>query len=343
MQQNGKRADTGPFIRLLLETVDPGAEGAPPGRERAAASACRFFEAEVLYVVTPENSGWRKVTFGPDGPLGEERLDRLTGIVRNVVNRRSGFLESRPTAHGAFHRHRDGWPGMETASYVAVPLLRRGRIHGAVVLLRATGRPSFTEDDLHCAEAFAGALAVRGETVDRLEELGRMARTDPLTRLANYRCLREEMTRVLHSGRHLGESFAIVMVDIDNLRRINDRLGHLAGSEVLCRFSRLLERHVRAEDLIAKYGGDEFILLLPGASREGAETVAMRVREAAQEEASGLTRGDRLSCSCGVALFPEDGTDYASLISAADRAVIRDKMGGRDPLSVEEPENRRAA
>ena len=343
MENNVGSAAEGPFVRLLLETLDLGGEGEPPLREKQFSEACRLFEADLLYTVTPIEVGWTKTAFGPDGAAGETKIERLTGIVRNVLSRRSGFLESRLAARGAFHRHLDGWPGIDTGSYIAVPLRRRGRAHGSLVLLRSTGRPSFTIDDLRRAESFAAALAVRADVEEKLAELGRMARTDPLTRLANYRCLREELARAIHTGLHLGESFAIVMVDVDNLRRVNDRFGHLAGSEILRRFARVLERNVRGGDLVAKYGGDEFIVLLHETTREGATTVADRIRESVRAEVTGVTPREHVSCSCGIAIFPEDGSDYATLITVADRALVRAKMGGRDPLSTQDPEERRAA
>jgi diguanylate cyclase (GGDEF)-like protein len=343
MENNVSLAAEGPFVRLLLETLDLGGEGEPLPRERQLSEACRLFEADILYTVTPAETGWSKAAFGPDGAVGETRIERLTGIVRNVLSRRSGFLESRLAARGAFHRHLDGWPGVDTGSYIAIPLRRRGRAHGSLVLLRSTGRASFTIDDLRRAESFAGALALRADIEEKLAELGRMARTDPLTRLANYRCLREELARAIHTGLHLGESFAIVMVDVDNLRRVNDRFGHLAGSEILRRFARVLERNVRGGDLVAKYGGDEFIVLLRESTREGATAVADRIRESVHAEVAGMTAKDRISCSCGIALFPEDGSDYATLITAADRALVRAKWGGRDPLRAKEAEERRAA
>ena len=336
-------AAEGPFIRLLVEIVDAGANGDSATPDRHLSEACRLLEADVLYTVTPADAAWRKMGVGPDGVVAVTRLERLAGIVRNVLTRRSRFLEARLIPHGPFLRHWDGWPGIDTGSYIAVPLQHRGTVSGALVLLRASGRASFTGEDLDRVESLARALAARAAIEERLAELDRKARTDPLTRLANYLCLREELARAIHAGRPMGESFAIVMADVDNLRRINDRYGHLAGSDVLRRVARVLERSVRAGDLVAKYGGDEFIILLRETTREGAATAAQRIRETVAREVSGPTRKDPISCSCGIALFPDDGTDYAGLITAADRDLVRAKLGGRDPLTVEEPEGRRAA
>jgi diguanylate cyclase (GGDEF)-like protein len=181
------------------------------------------------------------------------------------------------------------------------------------------------------------------ENEERLTAMGRLARTDGLTQLANYRCLREILPQAFARASDLGEPLSLVMVDVDNLKHVNDRYGHLAGSEVLRRMGRVLARYVRGEDIVAKYGGDEFVIVLPGSTREEAIVVAERVREAVASEVTGPTPEDRISCSSGIACYPDDGTDYVSLISAADRALFSAKVRGRNAVVSCGEGERRAA
>ncbi len=332
------------FVRLLLGIVDLGGEASPGALGRPLGEVCRSLDADVLYTVIPQNSAWTKIGYGPDGERGAFPLTRPTGIVRHVLSQRSRLIESRlPSSGGAFNRHQDGWPKFETGSYVAVPIHRGGRTRGVLVLLRSEGRPPFGIPDLLSAELLAEAVGLRMDGEERLQALARLARTDGLTQLANYRCLREILPAACARAHDLGEPLSLVMVDVDNLKHVNDRYGHLAGSEVLRRMGRVLARYVRGDDIVAKYGGDEFVIILPGATREEAIAVAERVREAVASEVTGPTPQDRISCSSGIACYPEDGTDYASLIGAADRALFSAKIRGRNAVVSCREEERRAA
>jgi diguanylate cyclase (GGDEF)-like protein len=303
-----------------------------------------MLDADLLYTVVPRASGWMKIGYGPEGERASIPLTRPTGIVRHVLSQRAHLVESRlPSSGGAFNRHQDGWPRFETGSYVAVPIHRGGRTRGVLVLLRSEGRPPFGIPDLVSAELLAEAVGLRMEGEDRIQSLARLARTDGLTQLANYRCLREILPSACARASDSGEPLSLVMVDVDNLKRVNDRYGHLAGSEVLRRMGRVLARYVRGDDVVAKYGGDEFVIILPGSTREEAIVVAERVRDAVSSEVIGPTPEDRISCSSGIACYPEDGTDYVSLIGAADRALFSAKIRGRNAVVSCREEERRAA
>lgn len=332
------------FTRLLLGVVDPGGENPPASLGRPLAEVCRILDVDILYLVTPREAGWVKTGYGPDGERASFPVARLTGIARHVLSQRARLVESRiPSNGGPFHRHQDGWPELETQSYVAVPIHRGGRTRGVLVLLRIAGRPPFGVPHLVSAELLAEAIGARMDIEERTIAMGRLARTDGLTQLANYRCLRELLPRAFMRASDRGEPLSLVMVDVDNLKHVNDRYGHLAGSEVLRRMGRVLARYVRGDDVVAKYGGDEFVILLPGANRDAAIVVAERVREAVSKEVTGPTPEDRISCSSGIACYPEDGTDYVSLISAADRALFSAKVRGRNVVVSCREEDRRTA
>jgi diguanylate cyclase (GGDEF)-like protein len=148
-----------------------------------------------------------------------------------------------------------------------------------------------------------------------------MAVSDPLTGLANYRRLIGVLEAELDRSRRTQRPFSVVLLDMDGLKTINDHYGHLTGSRALVRLGKILRSHSRAIDTPARYGGDEFVLVLPEAGRAIAARVASRIRERLLAE----TEPPALSVSAGVAAYPEDGDTPEKLLAAADRALYRMK------------------
>ncbi len=156
------------------------------------------------------------------------------------------------------------------------------------------------------------------------EQVRSMAVSDPLTGLANYRRLLSVLEAELDRSRRTQRAFSVVLLDMDGLKAINDQYGHLTGSRALVRLGKILRSHSRAIDTAARYGGDEFALVLPEAGRDIAARVVGRVRERLASEAE----PPALSVSAGVAAFPEDGDTPEKLLAAADRALYRMKNRG---------------
>jgi diguanylate cyclase (GGDEF)-like protein len=157
------------------------------------------------------------------------------------------------------------------------------------------------------------------------EQVRSMAVSDSLTGLANYRRLITVLETELDRSHRTLRPFSVVLLDMDGLKAINDQFGHLTGSRALVRLGKILANHSRAIDTAARYGGDEFALVLPEAGREVATRVVARIRERLAAE----TEAPALSVSAGVAAFPEDGDTAEKLISAADRALYGMKNRGR--------------
>lgn len=154
-------------------------------------------------------------------------------------------------------------------------------------------------------------------------ELEHLANHDPLTGLANRHRLQQELPRAIARAAHSGRSMSLVYLDLDGFKSVNDRAGHEAGDHTLREVARLLQQGVRQGDLVARVGGDEFVVLLPGCGAEDADRVAQGLRARLQGSAVVLPNGDtvRLDASAGVACFPRDGEGPAQLIAHADRAM----------------------
>jgi diguanylate cyclase (GGDEF)-like protein len=172
----------------------------------------------------------------------------------------------------------------------------------------------------------SGALLDQARLFDQVRS---MAVSDPLTGLANYRRLISVLEAELDRSRRTQRPFSVVLLDMDGLKTINDHYGHLTGSRAIVRLSKILRSHSRAIDTAARYGGDEFAVVLPEAGPDMASRVVSRIRErlAAEVEVPAL------SVSAGVAAFPEDGDTPEKLLAAADRALYGMKRhGGRNSV-----------
>jgi len=170
------------------------------------------------------------------------------------------------------------------------------------------------------------AVVLGGTLLDNaqlFEQVSRLAASDPLTGLANHRRLLEVFENEIERSRRTGRSFGLLLLDLDNLKKINDQYGHLTGSRAIKRLGNILRINSRAIDTAARYGGDEFAVILPEIAEEEAKRVSVRIGER-------LARDGQIppiTASIGVAMYPADGTTIEKLFGAADRALYRMKRG----------------
>lgn len=169
----------------------------------------------------------------------------------------------------------------------------------------------------------------RAERGRRLRE---MVHRDGLTGLLNHATLMAELEHTLEYARRHGETFGFIMVDVDHFKRINDQHGHLIGDQVLLHLSRIFHQTVRASDVIGRYGGEEFGVVLRRTDRTGVGILTQKLRQALATEPAPIGEGRTLPVrvSMGVACYPADGLTAAALAQQADQALYRAKRGGRD-------------
>ena len=171
------------------------------------------------------------------------------------------------------------------------------------------------------------ALILGGTLLDNarlFDQVRHLAVSDSLTGLGNYRALLNALESEIQRSSRNGRSFAVVLMDLDNLKQINDRHGHLVGSHAICRLGNVLRLHSRAIDTAARYGGDEFALVLPEAGVQAARRVGERIRERLSADGE----YPPVTVSVGTAVFPQDGRTVEELFDAADRNLYGMKRGG---------------
>ena len=168
----------------------------------------------------------------------------------------------------------------------------------------------------------------------RADDASRDASTDALTGLASYRSLQQRLTHEMERSKRSGDNFAVLFLDLDDLKRLNDRYGHERGNQVLRLVSDELRRTIRTTDLAARYGGDEFVVLLTRTDRAGALRVADAVRERVIGAGvqQGFTDGE-ISVSIGVAEYDPAVAQEGSLLDKADRALYLAKSAGRNTVA----------
>ena len=164
----------------------------------------------------------------------------------------------------------------------------------------------------------------------------KMAVIDPLTGIYNRRYASQHMNRVMERARETGGAFAVMMIDLDKFKTINDRFGHDAGDAVLKEFSRRLQENIRGVDLVARFGGEEFFVAMPDIDHAQAAAAAERIRRAVEGRPFGLPSSDavlHVTVSVGVAIGTAEETDPEAIIRWADLALFRSKHGGRNRVS----------
>ncbi len=205
---------------------------------------------------------------------------------------------------------------------------------GAERWLMEEGRVvSAPDEDGVRLEGFVSDVTVRKQTEMSLREanqtIGHLIQEDPLTGLANRRALKENMVRSISFSRRWQQPLSIIMADIDHFKTVNDRYGHLTGDQVLVRFSQLLKSSSRVEDVVARFGGEEFILLIQNTGLDEATQLAERLRIDTEEATMPIPTN--ITSSFGVTRMLDEDTPE-SLMARADRALYEAKTSGRNAV-----------
>ncbi|MBM4396567.1 MAG: diguanylate cyclase [Deltaproteobacteria bacterium] len=218
-------------------------------------------------------------------------------------------------------------------SLISVPLKARGQVIG---VLNANDKKSgdFTEEDFSLVSLFANQAAVAIDNARAHDQLWKTSVTDGLTQTYVHTYFQERLTEMARTAVNTGGRLAVVMVDIDHFKNVNDRYGHPVGDAVLQGTAALLRHAVRAHDVVARYGGEEFVLVLSEVSPRIAVGVAERLRrgiEAASFPAG--TEKVQVTASFGLSMLPVDGTDPLALVQLADKHLYASKRGGRNRVT----------
>ena len=242
---------------------------------------------------------------------------------------RRGRVNGRAEVEGGLHCHHV--PKGQKA-FVCIPMLAHGTSMGMLHLQLASSDPATWDARQRLGVEVAEHLALALAKLKLQETLQNRSVRDPLTGLYNRRYLEEALLKEIKLAQRLGHSLGVLMVDLDHFKQVNDRHGHEAGDAVLREFGKVFSRQIRTGDTVCRFGGEEFLILLPDATLETAVKRAEQIRIAARETRVLVNDGvlEPITLSAGIAMFPEDGGNSERLLQAADLALYRAKKEGRD-------------
>ena len=224
----------------------------------------------------------------------------------------------------------DRCPEVDSGPAVFVPLRLRDQLPGYLAVFRRRGAAPFDAEDVRLLTLLGAWTAMALENLRLALNVEKLAVTDDLTQVYNYRFLKSALRREIKRAGRYHQDLSLLMLDVDNLKGYNDRHGHIRGSFLLREMAGLFAAHVRSWDLVAKYGGDEFTVILPQTDLTGAHAAAERLRCAVEEHTFPLAQRGQITVSIGIAAFPIDGQTTSALIETADRALYIAKQRGRN-------------
>ncbi|GAB4262072.1 MAG: hypothetical protein Kow0092_12150 [Deferrisomatales bacterium] len=223
-----------------------------------------------------------------------------------------------------------------TRSIICLPLKSKNRVLGVIELVNSLEERRFSEADLKILDTIADYAAIAIENARYFEKVRKLVITDELTGLYNSRYLLEFLDYEIDRARRYGTSLSLVFLDLDFFKDINDTYGHLVGSRLLTEMGQVIRKHIRKSDMAARYGGDEFVVVLPNTDKEGAFTMASNLRQRIKDHYFLSEEGYRirLTASFGVACYPADAQSKLALIRQADHAMYRVKDSTRDGVKT---------
>jgi diguanylate cyclase (GGDEF)-like protein len=227
-------------------------------------------------------------------------------------------------------------PSYKTGSFISIPLKLGEKTIGVLNLSDKLKGEAFSEEDMTLLSSFASYASIaleRSMYYSLVGHLKELSITDSLTGLFNKRYFEERFFEELQRSERHNLSFSLAMLDIDDFKLFNDTEGHLSGDEILKNIANIAKESTRIIDIIARFGGEEFAIIMPQTEKDEAFFVAERIRKSVREQLSHTWKyfpKEHITVTVGVATFPSDGEDMKNLIRNADRALYTGKKEGKD-------------
>jgi len=266
-----------------------------------------------------------------------QRFRQNTGLVSMVVTNRFPlpYKGEFDPAHQVVLSKRLPWPTIP--SLLVLPLMHHGRPLGTLIL-GAKRRHAFGDTVRPTLEVLASHLAVSLSNARMVHKLETMATTDGMTGLLNKRAMLDQATQKVAAAQRFGRKLSVLITDIDFFKKVNDTYGHDVGDVVIKGLGEILKKQKRTTDVVARFGGEEFVILCEQTDEAGALLLGERIREELEKTVFNTAIGPlSVTCSVGSATFPDDGAKWEELFKGADEALYVSKRTGRNRVTAWQP------
>lgn len=271
------------------------------------------------------------------GNLRHEKLKVGEGIAGWVAQKGRAAVVNDVAKDRRFNSRFDQINRFRTRSVLCAPLVSRNQIIGVVELInRRPHNRQFTRQDLTKLKALLGSISVSLHNALLFQETEKLTITDDLTKLYNNRYVNQRLGEWISLHRRNGKQLSVIFLDLDGFKEVNDRHGHLVGGKTLVEIGKVIFSQVRKEDIVARYGGDEFIVIMPRTSPEQAVSYAEKIRLAIKNHDfhAALQHQVRLTASFGISVFPDHAETLTELIQKADNAMYAVKYSGKNAVQL---------
>jgi diguanylate cyclase (GGDEF)-like protein len=262
----------------------------------------------------------------------KERLKLGEGIAGWVAQEQIPVIVPDVSKDPRFRARLDAKTDLKTHSLMCVPIRNKGNILGVLEIVNKTNDEPFTKDNLDLLLRIVDHAAIAIERAALYQKMAEMSITDDLTKLFNTRYLNRTLEMEITRANRHRTSIALIFMDIDHFKNVNDNYGHLVGSKLLVEMGQLLLKSLRTVDIVARYGGDEFVIVLPQTTPRNAVQIAERIRRSIEQNVFLKKDGYafKITASFGVASYPESATSKEDLLRLADEAMYRVKYQTRN-------------
>jgi diguanylate cyclase (GGDEF)-like protein len=267
--------------------------------------------------------------------LKNERLKVGEGIAGWVAKHGEQVISDDVANDPRFAKRIDEKTQWETRSVIAVPLRSRLRVLGVIQLVNVD-RSQFSGQDVFFLQSLCDYAAIAIENARWVEKIQELTITDDCTGLYNARHLYKTLETEVYRSSRFGYEFSVLFIDLDHFKQVNDTHGHLVGSKLLAEIGYLVKAQLRLIDFAFRYGGDEFVVLLPQTSKDQALVVAKRLRDGLRGSSFCRDEGLNLNvrASMGLATYPHDAKDAHDIIRQADEMMYLVKNTTRDNIGI---------
>jgi len=268
--------------------------------------------------------------------LKGKRIPRSEGIAGWVALNGESLLIPDVSRDPRYTSHIDEMTLFATRSIVCVPIKIRDRVLGVIQLLNSEEEDHFSDKDLPLLTTIADFAAIAIDNARSFEQVNRMVITDDLTGLYNARHMHNLIEYEVERAFRYHNSVSLVFLDLDHFKLVNDTYGHLTGSRLLSAIGGVIRENIRKSDIAARYGGDEFVIVLPETDKTGALIMASNMRNFIKRYRLKLEDGNEVgvTASLGIASYPEDASTKDELVTMADQAMYEVKAASRDGVKA---------